>query len=778
MGAMLDPAAVGVGAMGELIAMAIAQTMKSAHGRLQRGKEGKALKMVAKKAFVNSLIDARRGVGVESDHWLENTASIWVRAFTADVMQAFIRCIADSSGSQRQRFAEVAVHALEAAGCDLDELNEIIWVDQFLDNFPRVFWQELQKVSLDTGSNNGLRELVAHLLSERAQGFEIDADEATPRQFLTDLMTLMEVLDRNALQGRLPAYLPSDADVLNLTQPTYVRKFSRLDLDMASVPAENWDNINRSFQRIVVLGHSGVGKSWLIRMETHLLASRALTLLANGRLGDEVVIPIPIRCDRLLEASGAGLAEKAANYLVEDALLNSRSVSALASRIRDGKAVVMIDALDESAERYGQLKALLHTWLLSAGDSARCIVASRIAGYVGPPAPDWHEVSIQPFTDDALAATIEAWNLRSSSQDIYRFTASADTGGLVRIPLFITLLCSMGKELPNRFAIPQTKQEILDRVIRWFLTRPQRGEEGAKSILAQHEVDQILEIVTPIAYAFASHAGAWAEVLPSNSVMKAIRRSGEPYAELRRPAGDILRVLTVETGILTLDGDPSAGRSPKYGFPHRMISEYLVARYLAYSDGVDWFEEIMDRWSSGPSWGEVTEMLGEQLDLVNARKLILHLISLPSNSRDALLHGVRILCNRPDYKEVLARDELNQLVHRVLDLFDDPYTRADTAAKLAFLPRLPHALIYVLSGELYDVDDDNRRFSILYALAGREGDWVQSAILVLLNGGSPEVRTSVVWAVADRDGDKLRQVLTRSFEESTGWMKEWWISQR
>ena len=127
---------------------------------------------------------------------------------------------------------------------------------------------------------------------------------------------------------------------------------------------------------------------------------------------------------------------------------------------------------------------------------------------------------------------------------------------------------------------------------------------------------------------------------------------------------------------------------------------------------------------------------------------------------------------------MLARDELSLVAYHVLHLFDDPYTRSDTASKLAFLPRLPHALIYVLSGELYDVDDDSRRFSILYALAGREGGWVLSAILVLLNGGSPQVRTSVVWAVADRDSDKLRQVLTKNLEESSGWMKEWWISQR
>jgi hypothetical protein len=67
-------------------------------------------------------------------------------------------------------------------------------------------------------------------------------------------------------------------------------------------------------QRLVVLADPGLGKSWLVRTETHRLRKEALTRLATNP--NVVVIPVPMRCDQLATAFGQHLAEKAAGYLV------------------------------------------------------------------------------------------------------------------------------------------------------------------------------------------------------------------------------------------------------------------------------------------------------------------------------------------------------------------------------------------------------------------------------------------------------------------------------
>ena len=99
----------------------------------------------------------------------------------------------------------------------------------------------------------------------------------------------------------------------------------------------------------MVLADPGLGKSWLVRTETHRLCQDALGRPAAEGPGP-VVIPVPLRCDQLAAAPGPDLTYRAAGYLVAQGLLAERSRSGVAAMVRSGEAVVLLDALDELTE--------------------------------------------------------------------------------------------------------------------------------------------------------------------------------------------------------------------------------------------------------------------------------------------------------------------------------------------------------------------------------------------------------------------------------------------
>jgi hypothetical protein len=87
-------------------------------------------------------------------------------------------------------------------------------------------------------------------------------------------------------------------------------------------------------KRLVVVGDPGMGKSWLVRAETHRLAMAAQASLAEATaVADDVLIPIPLRADVLAGSPGRALADMVGGYLVDEGLLEPRSRQPLQDRV-------------------------------------------------------------------------------------------------------------------------------------------------------------------------------------------------------------------------------------------------------------------------------------------------------------------------------------------------------------------------------------------------------------------------------------------------------------
>jgi HEAT repeat protein len=779
----LDPVIVpaAVAALGELIAEGIAASAGATWKSLKGKPEARAVRAAIDAAVLTALRNAALPAAEAfDDMWLVEVAKIWRPAFTRQVSVEMLACVTDPL-RDRARLVHLATSALQQDGCDLAEFGRTFWVEEFLAVLPRTL---LECLSAESLQDDRVRGLVDHLLRQRVDARERAVEVATPREFRKDLTALLRKLDQEARTGRLPSYLPPDADVTALSRQVRVRPGVRVgvtDPPAAGVragqaeggayrlPAERradserprpWPEVAAGHPFLVVLGDPGLGKSWLIRTETHRLAQDALANLDADSVG--VIVPVPARCDQLAVAAGQDLADKAAAHLTARGLLPERSRVSLAAKVRAGEVVLLLDALDElPAAETGPLRELVRSWAVKAGDHARCVLTSRIAGYTGSPLPGACEVELQAYTPGDVMAVIAAWNLPTAAARQLRDRAwDPAIAGMARIPLLLALLCSLTAQLPAGEALPKTRGQLYDRVMRWFLTGAHRSPDNPLAPARDSvDVDALLEILAPLAFIFATQHEGWTDLMPADRVLNAIRAVGPAFIERGRPAADILRELSAGAGVLVPDSDPSAGRGANYLFLHRTVAEYLVARHLATLPEEDRLAIIdQHRWFD-PDWAEVIPMLGERLSRADAAALVGHLLT---DENDPFYHSleiaIRILGARPDADHQQLAGPVAGLAGQAEYLIRHKVTCQAMASQLAAMTYLPKTFATKLANLLADHDADVRRAAV-DALAGREDPAVTTALVGRLADDHGDVRRAAVDALAGRQDPAVTTAL-------------------
>ncbi|WP_314253464.1 hypothetical protein [Streptomyces sp. DSM 40907] len=158
------------------------------------------------------------------------------------------------------------------------------------------------------------------------------------------------------------------------------------------------------------------------------------------------------------------------------------------------------------------------------------------------------------------------------------------------------------------------------------------------------EADRLLDLLGPVAFHFAHRTeDGWADVMPREEVLRALRTAGPAFTELRRDAVGVLRTLSVEAGVLQPLGDPSGGRAQPYLFLHRSFAEYLTARHLAELPEAEALAAVDAHLTDGGRWDDTLAMLGRLVLVGGGRarfaRLLMHLADRPGG----VLHAVRML---------------------------------------------------------------------------------------------------------------------------------------
>ncbi len=596
-GELVEMSAIGPIASGVLTALAT-QILVSTPGwslhRLRGSAEGRAVVAVVAESVGLAFADACANPSDDAE-WMEAVAREWEPAFTPVVCTRLLSAL--SSGSGGPVFRAAALDALHEAGADTAELRRVLDLEEFLYALPRRLFAGLREAALVPDS--AVRDIVGSLLQQggAAEAVEAALAEASPREFRKDMTELLTALELQAVSGNMPRFAPPGADIRHLTCAIRVREGIRYaptqkataeleaaELNPYALKADaarddlgsvDWEDIAERENRVVVLGDPGMGKSWLIRWETARLARAALDALEAGARVEDVVLPLPARCDELVARQGSVLADAACSYLAERYGVPERSYGRLREHVSGGQVILLLDALDELPDRPARqrLDDLLGRW--AADPRARFRLTSRVAGYTNAPAvpSSVREFELQPFTPADVIALISAWGLPSDlASRLQEHMSDSALANVARIPLLTALLCAAAD---GREDLPSYTAGIYERVLRRFLAQENRWPQSPESEAT--EIDRLVGILAPLAYHFAARPEGWTDRMTAGQIMTVMRSLGSTFTELHQDTAALLRDLSVRAGVLVPAASQRAGHNPPYLFLHRTIAEYLVA---------------------------------------------------------------------------------------------------------------------------------------------------------------------------------------------------------
>ncbi|MFE0513211.1 NACHT domain-containing protein [Streptomyces sp. NPDC058964] len=492
----------------------------------------------------------------------------------------------------------------------------------------------------------------------------------------------------------VPHYLPTGMDPLALDQPRRVSPAGDRGRMRSLTPVFPW-RPGQDQPRVVLLADAGLGKTWLLRMEARRLADEVLS-----RPAERSPVPVLLRCGDLAGRSEATLASAVTGRLTDLGVVDGADGTEVLRLLASRRITLLLDAYDELPGHAA--RSALCGLLGTAPDDLRIVLASRWAGYTGPPptggGPAWAEYRLDAFGQAQTEAVIRTWPLTEAARASVRARiATPSLAGLGNVPLLLALLCSLTEEVPvggGESDLPASKGELYERMLRRFLVHEQRPPAADDT-----EADRLLGVLAPIAFHFAVREGGWTDVMPREEMLRAIRGAGAPFTELGQDAARVLRTLSVDAGVLQPPGDPSGGRSQPYLFAHRSFAEYLTARHLAAVPEAKCLAVLDTHLADGGRWEDTLVMLGRLTwsgpgGRGRFERMLEHLLAddrVPGHGN--VLHAVRMLGDLDDPAHPgqplsqLSAPLTGRLVERFLAAVEDePYAASRVVGSCRTLP--------------------------------------------------------------------------------------------
>jgi HEAT repeat protein len=451
-----------------------------------------------------------------------------------------------------------------------------LWQSQF----PK--WQQRQNlVALNPSlSEQAQKNAVCRFLEEIENNFKYDKLLQIPEQpiILKDQYIPIQVtLERRYTHAveTTWGYAESEAEL----KQAYALK--RLE---ESQPTQvDWKEAKKRHQRIIVLADPGMGKSTLLRREACLTAQEERQSLRNNtKTLEEVVFPLFLRLSHLAETPEEIIDAIPVLIQRECSETATQVMELLREKLKVGKCLLLLDALDEVPTEHRQRQRLVEKLNRFAQRNPPCpmICTSRIVGYSGAFVAGVKEVEIVPFSQKQIEEYIETWfrnaegylnnDTVSDSSLIRELRNKPQIRGLVQNPLLLSLICSLYQEKGLR--LPARRCLVYEQAVRCMLGKSkERKPQSEGRIIAK------TRLLEELAYHFTREGqDIFLKDDLYDHIERYLQQERVPTVFRDDDTGKLMAELSEEDGILQkLHKD-----SDQYLFLHRTFQEYLTACYL------------------------------------------------------------------------------------------------------------------------------------------------------------------------------------------------------
>ncbi|MFD9739519.1 NACHT domain-containing protein [Umezawaea sp. NPDC059074] len=407
---------------------------------------------------------------------------------------------------------------------------------------------------------DGIRQVLARLPQrDRSADFDYDYRQLVARKLDQVEMFGVTLADASRRYPLSVAYISLTASSDELGQGSRVEELLAGD------------------RRLFIRGEAGLGKTTLL----HWIAVRSALGDFPPSLNEwNGTIPffVPLRryADRELPAPERFLDE------VGRHISDEMPKGWVQQRLRDGRAVLLVDGVDELApDRRDEVRSWLRD-LVGAFPEARFVVTSR----PGAAQPEWLHgekftvLDLQPMSPHDVRVFVERWHdaMRSvcvddeakAEIDTYQrgLTAQLDTRTHLRklagYPLLCALLCALHKD--RRAALPNSRMELYDVALQMLLER-RDNERGIDKLVGLDRTEKTL-ILGDFAYWLIRNGYSDAEM---PQAIEQFDRKLSAMPQVEAGGREVYRHLLERSGLLR---EPVDGR---VDFVHRTFQEYLAA---------------------------------------------------------------------------------------------------------------------------------------------------------------------------------------------------------
>ena len=436
------------------------------------------------------------------------------------------------------------------------------------------------------------------------------------------------------------------------------------------------DDVLARHSRLFLRGDAGSGKTTLLQW----LAVRSARGDFSGRLtrwNDSIPFFVPLRrwVGRALPSPGEFLSQ------VGRHIADEMPEGWVHRRLTDGRALVLVDGIDELPE---DERAAARDWLralTAAYPDARYVVTSRPTatseGWLG--AEGFASAELQQMSRPDIEQFVRHWHaaIGSSRVDVSEprllqeheetlldaLHAKRHLRALAVNPLLCALLCAL--HLDRRTQLPRDRMELYGVALEMLLERRdiERRINGQGPDLSY--TDKIL-ILQDLAYWLIRNG------LSDAPLDRAVERVQRRLVSLRRLSADpdtVFRQLLVRSGLLR---EPVVGR---IDFVHRTFQEYLAARAAVEADDI----EILVANAHQDQWRGVVVMAAGHAQPRQREELLRSLLHRGDNEGDGwqTLHVLAVACLETSRELAPGMYEQIQLVARELL---PPRSRSDVQA--------------------------------------------------------------------------------------------------
>ncbi len=448
-------------------------------------------------------------------------------------------------------------------------------------------------------------------------------------------------------------------------------------------------NRGQSRSKAVLLGAPGSGKTTLMSYFAVMLARRRPEALGLAADADWLPILIRIR-DWEKHSEEMTLLEYAREFAEKSMAVKSLPVGFFEHWLEDGRALILLDGLDEVAEvgKRDRVVSRIESFLLQY-DKNLAIVTSRPVGYNRDffRTEEFPHYQLQPFDDEKIEQFVENWydsrvrdpvEAQRRKESLRKALEESDRIKLLaRNPLLLTIIALIHR---YQAVLPHERHKLYDKAVETLLTSWDADKEiGMHRVLKHLNLDDIRRLMEILAYWVHTQGSVGKNeggtLIDKDELISQLSRDIKTlkaieFYEAKAEAERFLSLMRDRAGLLNEQGQD------RYAFVHKSFQEYLCAREINYqADNEGDFKIVLDciqQHLHDAHWREVLLLLVGQQKQKKAAKAIRGILAAGSDyeewlHRDLLFAG-SCLAENPPYLYVADRELSGEILQRLVEL--------------------------------------------------------------------------------------------------------------